>query len=89
VPPPAPATPVRDANDAFRPVLQPAPGGPVDGERPQLVFRDPHPSASRPAQAPWAPWANGQPQPRPVRPPRVKRRIVPSPDGNGWTWSSD
>ncbi|MVZ99274.1 MMPL family transporter [Actinomadura sp. LD22] len=96
--PPAPepaAVPVRDANDAFRSVLQPTPSGPVDGERPQLVFRDPHPSAPRQQQAPqaprepWAPWANGRPQPQPVRPPRVKRRIVPSPDGNGWTWSSD
>ncbi|MGI5324311.1 MMPL family transporter [Actinomadura nitritigenes] len=97
--PPAPAAsaaPVPDANDAFQPALQPTPGGPPSGERPQLVFRDPHPSAAHAAaarterpQAPWAPWANGQPQPRPVRPPRVKRRIVPSPDGDGWTWSSD
>jgi trehalose monomycolate/heme transporter len=90
----SPAAPMRDANDAFSPVLQSAPSAPPNGERPQLVFRDPHPSAAhpsaaRPAQAPWAPWADGQPQPRPVRPPRVKRRIVPSPDGNGWTWSSD
>ncbi|MFB4301201.1 MMPL family transporter [Actinomadura sp. NTSP31] len=100
--PPAPAPPVVaptpvptpshapmvGANDAFRPAFRPTPGGSPNGERPQLVFRDapPRPAAQ---QAPWAPWANGQPQPRPVRPPRVRRRIVPSPDGNGWTWSSD
>ncbi|QKG24033.1 MMPL family transporter [Actinomadura verrucosospora] len=95
-PPPAPPAPPAaplNVHDAFKPAMQPA------GERPQLVFRDPSPAtAARPAQAqtpapqpqaPWAPWANGRPQPRPVRPPRVKRRIVPSPDGSGWTWSSD
>ncbi|GAA2441876.1 MMPL family transporter [Actinomadura vinacea] len=36
--------------------------------------------------APWAPWANGQPQPRPQRNSISKREIVPGPDGSGWRW---
>lgn len=45
------------------------------------------PDGARPA-APWAPWANGPPQPRPRRETRVRREIVPTPDGTGWRWSA-
>ncbi|TDD91363.1 MMPL family transporter [Actinomadura rubrisoli] len=44
------------------------------------------PSPATEPQAPWRPWANGPPQPRPVRNSSIKREIVPTPDGTGWRW---
>ncbi|MFI0357909.1 MMPL family transporter [Actinomadura sp. 9N407] len=44
------------------------------------------PSPAMSPEAPWAPWANGPPQPQPRRNTRTKREIVPTPDGSGWRW---
>jgi RND superfamily putative drug exporter len=87
-PPPAPRVPPApvDAHEAFRP---PAPS-PAE-EPPQLVFRSAagtDPNGRAPAE-PWRPWADGPPQPRPRHDPRVRRAIVPAPDGSGWRWSDD
>ncbi|MFB4320039.1 MMPL family transporter [Actinomadura sp. 21ATH] len=63
----------------------PAAGAPGDG-RPQ-TSGEPHgpPPATSP-EAPWAPWANGPPQPKPRHSTRSRREIVPDPDGSGWRW---
>ncbi|WP_030163566.1 MMPL family transporter [Spirillospora albida] len=37
-------------------------------------------------KAPWAPWADGPPRPRPRSAPAAVREIVPAPDGSGWRW---
>ncbi|MFC5749218.1 MMPL family transporter [Actinomadura rugatobispora] len=53
-----------------------------------VTFRraDPPPPARDDEGRPWAPWANGQPEPVPQRNSRNKREIVPAPDGSGWRW---
>ncbi|MFD0683592.1 MMPL family transporter [Actinomadura fibrosa] len=92
VPTPTPAgPPPADANDAFRPALQPTMASQVrfgGDERPTMVFRSAQDAAGpavRPG-VPWAPWANGQPQPRPARHTGIRREIVPTQDGTGWRW---
>ncbi|MFA1546605.1 MMPL family transporter [Actinomadura chokoriensis] len=77
-----PSAPARvDAHEAARAAAEP----------PRLVFRTPDGEASNgpaPAHgAPWRPWADGPPQPRPSHSPRTRRAIVPSPDGAGWSWA--
>ncbi|MEU8344639.1 MMPL family transporter [Spirillospora sp. NPDC048832] len=89
-PPPQPQPQPVDAHEAFRPSPQPT----AEPEPPHLVFRSangagaaPNGAGPAPGTAPWRPWADGPPQPRPSRPPRVKRAIEPAPDGSGWRWS--
>jgi RND superfamily putative drug exporter len=91
-PPPPPPEPPR-ARERPRPAVppparegfRPAPAAP---EPPQLVFRTPDDNGSAPANgAPWRPWADGPPQPRPRHNPRVRREITPNPDGSGWSWT--
>ncbi|MEW2356577.1 MMPL family transporter [Spirillospora sp. NPDC029432] len=93
-PPPAPPHP------ALReppPAPVPVPSGPGGGAprprygnpgagRPQ-TSGEPHgpPPATSP-EGPWAPWANGPPQPQPRHSTRSRREIVPDPDGSGWRW---
>ncbi|MFD0538647.1 hypothetical protein ACFQY7_37905 [Actinomadura luteofluorescens] len=77
-----------DANAAFQAAPQPS-----TGESPKLVFQTAPggagSGASKPQGAPWAPWADGPPQPKPRTAPRTRRVIVANSDGSGWHWGEE
>ncbi|GAA3955157.1 MMPL family transporter [Actinomadura viridis] len=73
----------QDPRAAPEPAL-PAPPRPP-GRPPTSEDASGPPAGTAPG-APWAPWANGPPRPRPRRDIRIKREIVPTPDGSGWRW---
>ncbi|WP_245666261.1 MMPL family transporter [Actinomadura latina] len=84
----------RPAPEAAQQRLRPASVPPAGAaEPPRMVFRTPDGgpeggNGRAPAGgAPWRPWADGPPRPRPPHNPRTKRAIVPNPDGSGWSWA--
>ncbi|WP_329519050.1 MMPL family transporter [Spirillospora sp. NBC_01491] len=85
---PSPATPPESPAPAPAPAAEspnPAPASPTPASAIPVDRPVPSPPAHSPA-APWAPWANGPPQPRPRPPVRTRREIVRAPDGSGWRW---